>query len=143
MSVVLSQFTTLTSVISGHYTVLLATLCQENAVVWTQCHEVLSACCNILTNCYSPQLLISVGLIFAYFITNSYVLIMSVYLHNQILSLLFFMFYLFFHVCVVWYIIFCCNNIVQKVSNFLYIFIDYIKYLLFFFFFTKRLFKTL
>ena len=35
--IVLSQFTTLTSVISGHYTVLLATLCQENAVVLTQC----------------------------------------------------------------------------------------------------------
>ncbi|KAE8573948.1 Gustatory receptor 22b [Halyomorpha halys] len=114
---VMIQFTSILAIIRGYYLFLDKTLCKATAIEWTQCHEVLGACCEIVNRCYSPQLFIFTLSTFTFITSTIYVLI-SYYSFfepcDRIISVLW--------ICLLslslWGFIHYCHDTVQKAKNF-------------------------
>lgn len=71
---VMIQFTSLLTIIQNYYSFFEDTLSVSTATEWTQYHEALGSCCEIVNKCYSPQLLIFTVLAFMFVTSGIYVI---------------------------------------------------------------------
>lgn len=112
---VTQQFTAILICIRGHYNFLLNTLNKNNAEMWTQCHEILGSCCNAISECYAPPLLLFFLSTFVLTVCNVFIIVLRI--KSQDTSGLF-----FYILCAavpsyaIWYILFNCRDSLMKVS---------------------------
>ena len=66
------QFTFLVESLGNYYSYLLRSLTLERAYRWTRCHEMLTASCDVVTECYSIQLLLIVVTVFLKTVSDIY-----------------------------------------------------------------------
>ncbi|KAE8573945.1 Gustatory receptor 24a, partial [Halyomorpha halys] len=55
---IMIQFISILDTINSYYSHLQDTLSTSTAMEWTQYHEILGSCCEIVNKCYSPQLFV-------------------------------------------------------------------------------------
>lgn len=115
VNLVMIQFTTILTIIGRYYSFLRETLRTPTAAEWTQCHEVLGACCEIVNNCYSPQLFIFTLSTFTFITSTIYNLIAQRTYFNDGYRIVAMM-WVFLLFMSLWAFIHHCHDTVHKVS---------------------------
>ncbi|KAE8573947.1 Gustatory receptor 22a [Halyomorpha halys] len=116
--IVILQFTSILTAIRSHYSFLENTLSKSTATEWTQCHEVLGACCEIVNRCYSPQSLIYVLTTFGCATTSMYgILIVKGYFSFSV-PVIIEAIWIISVVTGLLHIVYNCDETVQKAKNF-------------------------
>lgn len=115
---VISQFTAVLSVIKGNYEYLSDTVDLSRAEDWLRCHEILGQCCQSVSECYSPQLLLIIMLSFVYVVFHTFIIIMAVKggIHHYGNNV--FIYWVFFFSLLTWYIVYKCRYTKLEVINY-------------------------
>ncbi|KAE8573920.1 Gustatory receptor 26b [Halyomorpha halys] len=113
---VMIQFTSILATIRNHFSFLEDSLYNSTAVEWTQCHEILGACCEIVNRCYSPQLFIFILSTFSYTTSTVYLLVVHIHFFNNdsILAMV----WVIIDTLTVLVIVFHCQETVLKAKSF-------------------------